>query len=249
MSKAAGSAYFAIAAAGALLLAGSATAQTIEAARAAFDEGRFVEAAELAEALRTSQGYALAAESLAIYGYYVAAQDEQSALFQRAIQAAEEAIRLAPANPEAHFQSAHAMGRDGQNAGVMEALNKGYARRIRQANEEALRLDPELAGAYLSLAAWHVEIVNKMGRLVAGMTYRASRREALEHYDRALELAPDEIVVFWEYANGLLLLNRNRNREQARDLLSRGLEIPPGNAHDRILHGLAAERLAALDDD
>ena len=246
MKKAACSVFPAVA--GTLLLASAAGAQNIEAARAAYAEGRFLDAAELGEALETSEGYALAAESLAIHGYYVAAEDDQPELFARAIRAADEAIRLDPDSPQAHFQSAHAIGREAQTVGIMEALNRGYARRTRQAVEEALRLAPEMAEAHLTLATWHTEIVNKVGRLVAGMTYRASRRDALEYYEKALELAPDEITVYLEYANGLLLLNRNRNREQARELLSRGLEIPPRDAYDRIIHDLTAERLAALDD-
>ena len=235
--------------AGAFLFANLAGAQSIEAARAAYAEGRFVEAAAFGEALGTSEGYALAAESLAIHGYYIAAEDEQPELFAHAIRAADEAIRLGPDSPEAHFQSAHAIGREAQTVSVMEALNRGYARRTRQAAEEALRLDPEMAEAHLTLASWHAEIVNKLGRLVAGMTYRATRRDALEYYEKALELAPEEKTVYLEYANGLLLFNRNRNREQARALLSQGIEIPPEDAYDRILHDLTAQRLAALDGD
>ena len=229
----------------------TAGAQGIEAARAAYADGRFVEAAELGEALGTSEGYALAAESLAIHGYYIAGEDEQPELFARAIRAADEAIRLDPDSPEAHFQSAHAIGREAQTVSVMEALNRRYARRIRQAADEALRLDPEMVEAHLTLASWHAEIVNKMGRLVAGMTYRATGRDALEHYEKALALAPNEKTVYLEYANGLLLLNRNRNRnrEQARELLSQANEIPPEDAYDRILHDLTVRRLAALDGD
>ena len=52
----------------ALLLAGAARAHSVEAARAAYAEGRFIHAAELAASLETSEGYALAARSLAIYG-------------------------------------------------------------------------------------------------------------------------------------------------------------------------------------
>ncbi len=245
MKNATVSAYLSIA--GAMLLANPAGGQTIEAARAAYTQGRFVEAAELGEALGTSEGYALAANSLAIHGYYMAAEDEQPELFARAIRAADEAIRLDPDNPEGYFQSAHAVGREAQTVGVMEALNRAYARRTREAAEEALRLDPEMAEAHLTLASWHAEIVNKMGRLVAGMTYRASRRDALEHYEKALELAPDEKTVYLEYAKGLLLLNRNRNREQARKLLVRAVEVPSRDAYDRILHALAVEQLAALD--
>ena len=231
----------------ALLTATTTSAQTIEAARAAFAEGRFVEAAELAAALETSEGYALAAEWLAAYGYLIAAADDQPALFERAVVAAEEAIRLDPDNPAAHFQSAHAIGRSGEIVGVMEALNQGYARRARAALEEALRLDPQLGNAHLGLAGWHAHIVNRMGRMMANVAFRATRQDALAHYERALEMDPDEIFTYLEYAHGLLLLNRSRNREQARELLTRAIELPLQDALDRILHELAVQRLAALD--
>ena len=143
MNKAVGPGFLSVAAT--LLLANPAGAQSIEGARAAYAEGHFIEAAELGESLGTSEGYALAAESLAIHGYYIAADTEQPELFASAIRAAEEAIRLDPGNPEAHFQSAHAIGREAQTVGVMEALNRGYARRTREAAQEALRLDPEMA--------------------------------------------------------------------------------------------------------
>ena len=84
-----------------LLLAGAARAQSVEAARAAYAEGRFIHAAELAASLETSEGYALATRSLAIYSYYIARYDEKQALFDRAALLAREAIRLDPANPEA----------------------------------------------------------------------------------------------------------------------------------------------------
>ena len=106
-----------------------------------------------------------------------------------------------------------------------------------------------MAEAHLTLASWHAHIVNKMGRLVTGVTYRATRRDALEYYEKALELAPDEKTVYVEYANGLLLFNRNRNRVQTRELLSQGIEIPPEDAYDRIVHDLTVRRLAALDGD
>ena len=230
-----------------LLPADGAKAQSLEEARAAYADGRFLEAAELADSLGTSDGHALAAESLPIHGYYIAADEDRAALFERAMRSAEEAVRLDAANPEAHFQSAHAMGRDAQIVSVMEALNNGYARKVRAAIEEALRLKPQMAGAHLSLATWNAEVVSKMGRVVANLTFRASRRAAREHYERALELAPDEKVVFLEYANGMMLLGRSRNREQARELLSRAIDLPPKDAYDRILQELAVEQLAALD--
>ena len=228
-----------------LLLAGATAAQSIEAARAAQDDGRFIEAARLAEGLETSAGYALATESLAIHGYYVATDPEKEALFKRAMGLADEAVRLDPANPQAHLQSAHAMGRYAQTVGAVKAIAQGYVGKVRQAIEDALARDPEMAGAHLSLATWHAETINGAG-FAARVVLGASRKRALAHYERAMELAPDEKLVYVEYALGLVLLDRKKDRKPARDLLARAIETPPKDAYDRILHELAVKRLESL---
>ena len=75
----------------------------------------------------------------------------------------------------------------------------------------------------------------------------AKKKSAFDHYEQALALAPDRNVVLLEYASGLLLLEGEKRRAQARDLLVRPIELPPQDAFQRILHQQAVERLAALD--
>ena len=230
----------------ALVLSGTAGAQTMEQVRAVYAEGRFVEAAELGAAVKTSESYALAAQSLAMQGYFFAEGEEKKALFQRAVELAEEAMRLDPANPEAHLQLAHTKGRYAQAIGFLQAVAGGYATKVRESIEEALRLDPDKPGAHLSMATWHAEIVNAAGAM-AGFLYGGSAKKARGHYERTVELKPDAKVVWVEYAFGLLLLDEERNREEARSLLRRALEKPSRDAVDRLYHEQAAARLAALE--
>ncbi len=227
---------------------GTTGAQLIEEARTVYSEGRFTEAADLARAIDTSEGYALAANSLAIYGYYLAPDSEKEGVFRRAAELARKAIRLDATNPEAHLQLAHAIGRHGQVIGILEALNEGHAGQVHDAIQEALRLAPDRATAHLSLAAWHAGAVS-MGGFFAALLYGANEEDALAHFKQALELAPQDKVVLLEYALGLLGLDAIGNREKARDLLERAISLPSKDAHDRIIHRKAVERLAALDGD
>ena len=229
------------------LLSAAAGAQSMEQVRAAYAEGRFVEAAELGAALKTSGSYALAAQSLAMQGHFFAEGEEKKTLFQRAVELAEEAVRLDPANPEAHIQLAHTTGRYGQALGFLQAMTGGYATRVRESVEEALRLDPDKPAAHLSMATWHAEVVNAGGAM-AGFLYGASARKALQHYARTLELMPDAKVVCVEYAFGLLLLDEEGNRGEARGFLQRAIEKPSKNAVDRLYHEQAVARLATLGD-
>ena len=215
-------------------------------ARVAHAEGRFVEAAELGAALKTSEGYALAAKALSLQGYVVAKDKDKQGLFQRAVELGEEAVRLDPANPEAHIQLAHARGRYAQTIGFLQAVTGGYATKVRESVEEALRLDPEKAAGHLSLATWHAEIVYAAGGM-AGFLYGATEKKARHHYARALELVPDAKVVCVEYAYGLLLLDEEGNREEARRLLERAIKKPSKDAVDRFYHKRAVARLATLD--
>ena len=228
-----------------LLLTCTAGAQSVEQVRAVYAEGRFVEAAEIGAALKTSESYALAAQSLAIQGHFFAKGEDKKALFQRAVELAEEAVRLDPANPEAHIQLAHTTGRYGQAIGFLQAVTGGYATKVRESVEEALRLDPDKAAGHLSMATWHAEIVNAAGGM-AGFLYGATEKEARAHYGRTLELMPEAMVVCVEYAFGLLLMDEERNREEARRLLERALKKPSRDAVDRLYHEQAVARLAAL---
>ena len=230
----------------AVFLASTANAQSIDSARAAFAEGRFVEATELAESLKTSEGYALAAQSLAIHGYHFARDSEKQALFERATRLAEEAVRLAPRNPDAHLQFAHALGRYTQTVDLMEAFNEGYPEKVREALEEALRIKPDMAAAHFSLGSWHAE-ARHSGGIMAGILYGASKKDALDHFEHALKLAPDDKPTLYRYAHGLLLLDRDANSEQARDLLARAAQAPSKGAYDRITHESVVELLEDLE--
>lgn len=229
-----------------LLLVCAAGAQTAEQVRATHAQGRFVEAAEMGVALKTSEGYALAALALAMQGYVVAKDEDKQGFFQRSVELAEEAVRLDPANPEAHIQLAHARGRYAQTIGFLQAVTGGYATKVRESVEEALRLDPDKAAGHLSLATWHAEIVHAAGGM-ARFLYGATEKKARGHYDRALELMPDAKVVCVEYAYGLLLLDEEGNREEARRLLERAVKKPSKDAVDRFYHKRALARLAALE--
>ena len=160
--------------AGFVLFAAGVNAESIEDAKAAFAEGRFADAAGIAEAAGTSEGYALAARSLAVYGHYAAPEEERKELFERALQLGEEAVRADTANPEAYFQSGHALGRYAQSIGTMTALRKGLGGKTRKMFEATLARDPDHALAHLALGGWNADIVSRAGRMMARVMYGAT---------------------------------------------------------------------------
>ncbi len=230
-----------------LPLAGVAGAQFIDEAQVAHTEGRFTDAALIGEALGTSQGFALAAKSLTIHAHFIAGDGEKEALFERAIGLARKAVSFDSGNANAHLQLARDIGRLAQVVGSFEAGYREYAEEVRAAIDNALRLDPELVSAHLSLGRWYAGVVGTAGSLLARALCGAREKDAVASFERALELAPQAIAVHLQYALGLLALDDDDYREKVRGLLERAIEIPAKDAYERLLHKSAVERLKTLD--
>ncbi len=225
------------------LLSASAKAPSIDEAKAAFEKGRFLEAADLGEALETSGGYALAARSLAVYGHFVAKEEDRIGLLERAMELGEAAVRADSTNPEAHYQSAHAVGRYAQSIGKMTALSQGLAGKIRRLLEATLDNRPDFAEAHVGLGGWHADIAG--AGPFARLMYGASRKSAVVHYERALELAPDSKVALLEYAIRLPELDRKGGRERAREFLAKAAELPVRDAFEEFIQQEIVETLEA----
>ncbi len=228
------------------LLPPGANAQSIEDANAAYTEGRFVEAADMGEALGTSDGYALAAKSMAVYAHYEASDEEFSEAVERAIRMGEEAIAADPNNPDAHYQSAHAVGRYAQRVGAFTALREGLAGKIRELLEATLALDPDYVDAMLALGGWHADIAAE--GFVARTMYGGSEDEAVTLFERALELAPESRLVLHAYGIRLQRLDKERGTERAREMLERALALPLGDAYDDYVYLDVLDGLDALNE-
>lgn len=230
----------------ALALVGVVHAKTIDEANAAYAQGRFAEAARIGESLGTSQGFALSAMSLSVHANYIAKEGEKKKLLEHAVTLARKAVVSDPNNAEAHLQLARAIGRRAETVGVLEAA--GEAEKIRESTENALRINPKLVSAYLSLGRWHLELVGAMGSFMARTLYGARKKDGIASFERALVLAPDAKDVLLQYALGLIALDDYQYRKKARDLLTRAIKLPAKDAYERILDKEAVETLNSLDE-
>lgn len=230
----------------ALSLIGVAHAQTIDEFNVAYAQGRFAEAARIGERLGTSQGFALSAKSLSVHAHFIAKKGEKKELLERAVALATKAVTSDPGNADAHLQLARAIGRRAETAGMLEAA--GQAGEIRESTENALRINPKLASAHLSLGRWHSELVGAMGSFMARTIYGARKKDAIASFERALALAPNAKAVPLQYALGLIALDDYQYREKARDLLMRAIGLPAKDAYERMLHTEAIEALDNLNE-
>ena len=230
-----------------LLLLRVADAATIEEARAAYIAGQFTEAAQMAEAVGTSDGYALASKSLTIYGRFIAGGDEKRLLFEQAIELANRAIQADSNNAGAYLELVRAIGQHSNHISKVTALKENYAKKSREGIENAIRIDPEFAAAYVSLGRWHVGIIARIGSFAARVTYGAKKKVAIESFDRAIELNIEDKAGYFEIAVGYQELSYKKYKEEVHDLLKRAIEMPSKDAHDSIIHEETLKFLGSLE--
>src|SRR6266568_2899835 len=160
-----------------------------------YHAGEFQQAVEAGIAAGGA-GINAAVKAQSIYANYLEKADKvKLALFEEAAGWAAERRAEAPKDANAHYLYAFALGRFSQKISVAKALAQGFGGKIKDALLTAIKLQ-----------SYQAEVLEKVGALVAGMTYGAKKDSALLHYETALKLHPDSAIAHIEYANGLILL-------------------------------------------
>ena len=208
-----------------------------------YHQGEFQAACEAGLAAGLD-GYTAANKAAMIYATYLEDNDRRKLELFEAISArSDELQRAQPKNVNGHYFQAYALGRYSQGLSVLKALTDGLGGRIKSALEATLRLDPKHAEAHVALGAYHAEVVDKMGAMVARLTYGASREVAIKHFDTALKLVPDSAIARIEYANALVLLFGDKRMDDAVDLYEKAAAAAPVEAMEKLDVELAKSEL------
>jgi len=149
----------------------------------------------------------------------------------------------APKDANAHYLYAYSLGRFSQGISITKALAQGFGGKIKDALLTALKLEPSHADAHTAYGSYQAEIIDKVGGIVAGMTYGAKKDSALEHYQKALKLNPDSAIARIEYANGLILLMGKTRIAEAEKLYQEAAAMKPADAMERLDVELARSEL------
>jgi tetratricopeptide (TPR) repeat protein len=190
-------------------------------------------------------GIHAAIKAQAIYANYLEKNEAtRLALFEEAAAWADERRRKEPKHANAHYLYAYALGRYSQGTSVAKALAQGYGGKIKDALTTALKLAPKHAEANTAYGAYQSEVIDKVGALVAGMTYGAKKDTALEHFEKALKLFPESPIAHIEYANGLLRLFGKAKIAEATKLYEKAAALEPADAMERLDVELARSELS-----
>jgi tetratricopeptide (TPR) repeat protein len=180
-------------------------------------------------------GVNAAVKAQVVYGHYLeGANKAKVALFEEAAGWADERRSKNPKDANAHYLYAFAMGRYSQGISVAKALAQGLGGKIKDALTTAIKLEPKHADANIAYGAYQAEVIDKVGGLVAGVTYGAKKDSAIDHFQKALKLNPDSAIARIEYANGLIMLFGKSRLDEATTLYEEAAACKPADAMERL---------------
>ena len=200
----------------------------------AFHAGDFEQAAKAGLAAGGA-GITAANKATAIFANYLEDDEKRKlALFEEVAGRAEKQQAAEPKNANAFYWQAYALGRYAQGISIAKALAQGIGGKVKSALETTIRLAPKHADAHIALAAYHAEVIDKVGAMIGGLTYGAKKDTALKLYEAALKLAPQSAIARVEYANGLVLLEGKKALAKAERLYAEAASCEPLDAMERL---------------
>lgn len=150
----------------------------------------------------------------------------------------------AAALARAHFWRGHALAQRCQDLHVVKALALGLSLQARTHLELAVAMAPSHIDAHLALAAFHADIIDKVGPLIAQLSYGVSASAALGLIERAAALAPRSARALVEQARTLELLQGAKARARARAWYAQAAGLQPLDAAEQLDIGRAREALS-----
>lgn len=207
--------------------------------------GRFAEAFDMGMSAGGA-GLVTAAFAATIQAQYLETDEKRKTqLFKQVMKLCEEAEEAGMVSANVHYIHAVAAGRYSQFISMLEALAQGFGGRIKEQVQRCLDLVPQHAEGLVTFASWHAEIADQAGALMARMLYGANQDGANEHYERAVECAPQSVIARIEYAHGLEVMYGN-DEPSIRINLIKALQLPAVDAVQRLDQQAAREHLARL---
>ena len=199
-----------------------------------YHRGEFQAAALAGDALGVA-GAIVANKARLIYADYL--EPGEKARLDLFMDVAKRCEALAAQTPDcanAHYLHGYALGRYSQGVSVAKALAKGMGAKVKTAFETTLALQPEHADAYIALAAFHAEVIDKVGALIGQLTYGAKRETALSLFAEGMARIPQAAIALTEYGKALLMLEGEARMAEAQRLFDTAASVRPMDAMEHL---------------
>jgi tetratricopeptide (TPR) repeat protein len=180
-------------------------------------------------------GLTVTNKAACIYANYLEKKEKAKLdLFMEVAERAQAQQASDPKNANAYYWQAYALGRYSQGISVAKALAQGLGGKVKEALEKAIKLQPKHADAHIALAAFHAEVIDKVGALIGGMTYGAKKDQGLKLFQEAIKLNPSSAIAMVEYANGLVMLEGDKKMKDATKLYEQAAACKAQDAMERL---------------
>ena len=180
-------------------------------------------------------GITVANKATCTYANYLEGREKiKLDLFLEVAQRAEAQQKADPKNANAWYWQAYALGRYSQGISVAKGLAQGVGTKVKAALEQTIRLSPRHADARIALAAFHAEVIDKVGSLIGSMTYGSRKDTGLALFQEALALNPGSAIAMTEYASGLVRLEGDKRMKEATGLYQRAAAFEALDATQRL---------------
>jgi tetratricopeptide (TPR) repeat protein len=189
-------------------------------------------------------GYNVANKAVNIYATYLEKDhDRRSGELLEVVRRSEELQSCAPDLPNGWYLHAQALGRYSQALSVAKALAEGTGTKIKDSLDRTLELEPDHADANIALGLYNALVIHKIGGTLGALTYGASKRAGLDHFQKALQLNPESAIARIEYANGLVMMYGKSKMADATRLYEEAAACEPADAMERLDIELAKAEL------
>ena len=212
---------------------------------ALFHRGEFQHAAELGLQAGLA-GITVTSKATCIYANYLEPREKvRQRLFLDTADRAAALAAVDPLNANAFYWQGYAMGRYSQGISVAKALAQGVGGKVKSALEKAIALQPRHADAHIALGAFHAEVIDKVGSLIANMTYGAKKETSLNLFEKALTLTPQSAIAKIEFANALVILEGDKRMAEATRYYEQAAGTRALDATERLDVEMALTELAS----
>ena len=212
----------------------AAAATQLEEAWRAYHSGDFSDAADRGLAAGPI-GAVVAAKAAAVYASHLE-EDEacRSAILREAVDSCTALLEIAPNWANAWHAHGMVLGRYSQHVPVVRALAQGMGGKVRDSLQRAILLEPRHAEAHVGLGVYYAEVIDKVGAMVAGLTYGVRKEAVVEHFEAARKLHPQSPVVLAEYARAMQLAGGGGVPGEVYGLCAEAAACQPADALERL---------------
>lgn len=208
-----------------------------------FHRGDFQQAFESGFALK-ALGASVAIKAAGIHASYLLKdEDAKTRRYEDLVRFADEAVANLPDLANSHYRRAFAIGRLSQSISIAKALAQGLAGKVRESLDKTLKMEPKHAEAMTAYGLYHAEIVNKVGGMLAKLTYGANASDSEKYLKGALKLTPQSPIAWIEYGNGLLLLHGEKREDDVAEAYDKAANFKPLDAMEALDANWAREQI------